>query len=293
MFRAGLLFLLTGGAGLFVRRWVAEARCREIGRPSPRELLVGFVTDFFDTLGIGSFAPTTSLFRLLKLVPVELIPGTMMIGHALPTVAQALIYITIIEVDPSSLLLLIGAAVVGGWFGAGLVAGLPRRPIQRGMGLALIVASAIMAAGMLGWIPAGGERLGLSGARLVVGCAGNAAFAALMSIGIGAYAPSLILFALLGMNVKSIFPIMMGSCAFLMPAAGARFLAAARYSRTAALGLTLGGVPGVLLAAFLVRELPLDVLRWFVLGVVLYTAQSMLRATEEGESPPPAVAPRS
>lgn len=248
------------------------------GRPSLVQGALGFVTNFFDTLGIGSFAPTTSAFKLLRLVPDRLIPGTLLVGHTFPTLAQAFIYITIIEVEMTSLVLLIGAAVAGSYLGAGVVARWPKRKIQIGMGAALLVAASIMLAGLLDVIPSGGEALGLEGARLAIGLCGNFVLGALMTIGIGAYAPSLIMFGLLGMNTKAIFPIMMGSCAFLMPVGGIQFVRRGSYALRPALGLALGGVPAVLLAAYIVKELPLAVLRWLVLAVVAYTAVVMLRS---------------
>jgi uncharacterized membrane protein YfcA len=283
--RALLLLLLGatgaafGGWALWIERHRARRAPTEPTTPRRKAALVGvgFITDFFDTLGIGSFAPTTSLYRLFRLVPDQLIPGTLLVGHALPTVAQAIIYITVIQVDTVTLCLLIAASVLGAWLGAGVVASWPRRAIQIGMGAALLVAASIMLAGMLKLLPAGGDLIALSGWRLGVGLFGNFVLGALMQIGIGAYAPSLILFGLLGMNVKAIFPIMMGSCAFIMPAGGVQFVRQGRYAPRPALALTLGGVPGVLLAAFVVREIPLATLRWLVLAVVVYTAVAMLR----------------
>lgn len=276
-----LLYVALGiESAAFVRRWVAthERSSGEIPRPGPRDLVIGFATDFFDTLGIGSFAPTTTLFRALSSVPDERIPGTLIVGHALPTIAQAVIFITIIAVDPTTLVLLIAAAVFGAWLGAGIVAGWSRRPVRLGMGVALLAAAALFLASALGALPAGGDAIALAGWPLAIGLAGNGLFGALMTIGIGAYAPSLILFGLLGMDLKAVFPVMMGSCAFLMPAGGARFLAERRIVHRAALGLTLGGIPGVLCAAFLVREMPIAWLRWLVIVIVLLTAVSMLRA---------------
>jgi uncharacterized membrane protein YfcA len=283
----GLLLLALGGTAAAFTAWAGwNARRRrragdpawDVGRPRAVEVGVGFLTDFFDTLGIGSFAPTTALFRLLRLVPDRLIPGTLNVGHALPTVAQAFIYITVIEVETVTLVLLIGASALGAWIGAGVVARWPRRAIQRGMGIALLAAAGVMVLGLLHLVPAGGDKLGLAGWRLGVGLAGNFGLGALMTIGIGAYAPSLILFGLLGMNVKSIFPVMMGSCAFIMPASGVEFVRHGSYAFRPALGLALGGVPAVLLAAFVVRELPLGVVRWLVVAVVVYTALAMLRS---------------
>jgi uncharacterized membrane protein YfcA len=254
--------------------------------PSAAQVVIGLVTNFFDTLGIGSFAPTTSVFKLLRIVPDRLIPGTLLAGHSIPTLAQAFIYITIIEVDMRTLALLIGAAVLGAWLGAGVVSRWPQRPIRIGMGIALLVAAAVFLATALRLLPGGGEAVALHGTRMAVGLVGNFLLGALMTIGIGAYAPSLILFGLLGMNLKSVFPIMMGSCAFLMPISGMRFVQRGSYAPQAALGLTLGGLPGVLLAAFLVREMSVDAIRWLVIAVATYAAVAMLRsAGKRGQAP--------
>ena len=277
-----LLGVLTALALVYIWRWIALERTRE-RHPAPASrgvihALTGFVTNFFDTLGVGSFAPTTSLYKLLRLVPDERIPGTLNVGHALPTIAQALIFIAAVTVDPATLIAMIGAAVLGAWLGSGVVARLPKRGIQLGMGVALLAAAILFVLGILGWIPAGGVALELRGPWFAIAVAGNFVLGALMTLGVGLYAPCLILVSLLGMNPIAAFPIMMGSCAFLMPVAGLRFIAAQRYDARAALGLALGGIPGVLIAAFIVKQLPLLWLRWLVVMVVLYASIAMLRA---------------
>jgi uncharacterized membrane protein YfcA len=300
----GIVYIALAGFGaVFTAAWgrqMGAARrgpstdpATDVGPPSAAHTLIGFVTNFFDFLGIGSFATTTATYRLLRLVPDRLIPGTLLVGHTFPTFAEAFISITIIKVDMKSLVLLVSASVLGSWLGAGVVAGWPRRKIQIGMGTALLGAALIMLARMLDLMPPGGEAVGLSGGRLVIGLVGNFVLGALMTIGIGAFAPSLILFGLLGMNTKSIFPIMMGSCAFLMPVGGIQFVRRGSYSVRAALGLTLGGVPGVLLAAYVVKSLPLAVLKWVVLVVVVYTAITMLRSARRGEEPAGVVTPET
>lgn len=275
-----VLALLAAGFAVVVAR--GAARATTAVRPGALLLGVGFVTDFFDTLGIGSFAPTTALFRLRDLVPDRVIPGTLNAGHAIPSIVQALVFIAIVDVDPMTLLAMLLAAVAGGWLGAGVVARWPRRRIQGGIGVALLVAAAFMLATNLGWFPAGGDALGLHGARLAVATSVNFALGALMTLGIGLYAPCMILVSLLGMSPLAAFPIMMGSCAMLMPFAGARFIAAGAWDPRATVGLTVGGIPGVLVAAFVVRSLPLTAVRWLVACVVLYTAMSLLRAVRRG-----------
>jgi uncharacterized membrane protein YfcA len=257
------------------------------GAPTPVEAVLGFVTNFFDTLGIGSFAPTTSVFKLRRMLPDERIPGTLNAGHCLPTLTEALIFIAILTVDVSTLVMMIAAAVAGAWLGAGVVAGWPRRNVQIGMGLALLAAAILFVMTNLGLFPGGGNTLNLEGGRLWAGLAGNFALGALMTIGIGLYGPCMILVSLLGMDPKAAFPIMMGACAFLMPVASVQFIRKGSYSLRPALGLTLGGIPGVLIAAFVVKSLPLKAVRWLVVVVVLYTAGAMLRSAFTGDSDPP------
>ena len=286
----GLVSALALAALAYIGRWWAlerrrgqsleraEERTARARQPRFADALVGFITNFFDTLGIGSFAPTTAYFKLRARMPDEEIPGTLNAGQALPTMTQALIFIATVSVDLTTLVSMILAAVLGAWLGVGLVARLSRRAIQLGMGGSLLCAAALFLAANLHWMPGGGEALGLSGSRLIVAVAANALLGALMMLGVGLYAPCLILVSLLGMSPLAAFPIMMGSCGLLMPIGGARFVRSGRYNLGAALGLALGGIPGVLVAAYIVKSLPIVWLRWLVLAVVVYAAVQMLRS---------------
>jgi uncharacterized membrane protein YfcA len=297
-----LLGILTIFLIAFVILWIRQVRSRvtsdEKGAPSLLHTAIGFVTNFFDTLGIGSFAPTTAIFKLKKIVPDEKIPGTLNVGHTPPTFVEAFIFILALGgvlVEMKTLILLIAASVLGSWLGAGVVARWPRRTIQYGMGLALLVAATLFVIKNLDEmrgapvIP-GGTALGLEGPLLYIGIIGNFVLGALMTLGIGLYAPCLIMISLLGMEPRAAFPIMMGSCAFLMPVASAKFLQAGKYSLKPALGLALGGIPGVLIAALIVKNLPLTYVRWLVVIVVLYTAVSMLRSAKTEKSAQPSMA---
>lgn len=278
----------------FVWQWVRLERRRgaspHIRTPGMTwDVAIGFVTNFFDALGIGNFAPTTAAFKLLKRIPDEEIPGTLNAGHAVPVLIEALIFIAAVTVDFTTLLGMILASVVGAWFGAGIVARLPRRAVQIGMGVALLVAAMLFLAANLHWMPGGGEAFGLSGGALIFAIAVNCVLGALMTLGIGLYAPCLILISLLGMNPLAAFPIMMGSCALLMPVAAVRFIKACRYNLRAAVALSIGGVPGVLIAAYIVKSLPLLWLRWLVVVVVTYAALTMLGSARRAQ---PSVAGR-
>ncbi len=275
-----LLGALVAVAAAFTVFWIVVARRHrtERGGPTPLGIAIGFVTNFFDTLGIGSFATTTTIYRLRNLVADQQIPGTLNVGHAWPTFVQALIYTQIVDVQFNTLALLILAAVAGSWIGATIVAGWPRRNIQVGMGFALLAAAVLMVMTALNLFPGGGEELGLHGGRLLIGIGVNFMLGALMTLGIGAYAPCMIMVSLLGMNPTAAFPIMMGSCAFLMPTASAQFIRKEKYDLRASLGLALGGIPAVIIAALIVRSLPLAYVRWLVVVVVVYTAVTMLRS---------------
>jgi len=245
--------------------------------PSPLQVAISFVANFFDTLGIGSYATTTSMLRFWKIIPDEKIPGTLNVGYVLPTVVQALIYITIVEVEFATLVAIIGSAVAGAWLGAGVVSRLERRQVQIGMGFALIGAAGLMLASLTGIGPAPGVALGVAGAKLGLAVAISTVLGALMMLGIGYYAPCLIMISLLGMNPTAAFPIMMGACAFLMPVGSIQFIRREAYDLRTAVGMVVGGPLAVIIAAYIVKSLPLDAVRWLVVAVVLYTAAGMLR----------------
>ncbi len=245
--------------------------------PTAGGVTTGFVTNFFDTLGIGSYAPTTSIFRAWKMVPDEQIPGTLNIGHTLPTIIQAIIFTRAVPVEATTLIVLIASASLGAWLGAGFVSSWSRRTVQLGMGFALLGAASLLLLNLFKMGPAGGEALGLSGGTLVFAAVANFGLGALMTIGIGLYGPCLILVSMLGMSPITAFPIMMGSCAFLMPVASARFIRENRFNVRAVRGLLIGGIPAVLIAAFIVKSLDVTVVRWLVVVVVLYTAFGLLR----------------
>ena len=265
---------------IVVRAAQVGAREGDAASPNAAGIATGFVTNFFDTLGIGSFATTTAIFRKWGLARDEKIPGTLNVGHTLPTIVQAFIFTTLVPVDPKTLILLIVASVLGAWIGAGVVAKWPRRRIQLGMAIALFVFAALLIMKLTNRNPGGGVLLELTGTKLIAAFAGNFVLGMLMTLGIGLYAPCMIMIYLLGMDPKAAFPIMMGSCAFLMPVASARFIRERSFDLRASLGLLVGGIPAVLIAAFIVKSLPLSVIGPLVVVVVIYAAVGLVRAAQ-------------
>lgn len=276
----------AGRAGEPASSSVDSAASAGAAGPRPFDFAVGFITNFFDTLGIGNFAPTTAALKFTRRIADEDIPGTLNVGYALPVLTEALIFIAAIVVDPLLLATMIGVAILGAWLGAGVVARLPRRAIQVGMGTALAVAALLFIATNLHWMPGGGAATGLSSSRFIIAVGGNFVLGALMTLGIGLYAPCLIMLSLLGLDPRAAFPIMMGSCAFLMPIGGIRFVRTRRYSTPVAVGFAIGGPPAVLIAGYLVKSMPLVWLRWLVVCVVLYAAVMMLNSARRRGSLP-------
>lgn len=256
----------------------------------PKGIIVGFVTDFFDTLGIGSFAPTVALSNALKMnIPDRLLPGTLNVCHTIPVVIEALIFTTVIKIDPFTLICLVVAAVIGSYIGAGIIAKMNEKIIQIIMGIALAITAVLMFLALpaltiggvqilpeIGLMPGGGDAIGLTGVALIIGVVGNFILGALMTAGVGLYAPCMAMVYFLGLSPAVAFPVMMCSCAMLMPVASTKFIKENSYSKKASILITIGGVVGVLVAAFIVKSLPIDILKWLVVFVVAYTSVTML-----------------
>ncbi|MAT34190.1 MAG: permease [Ponticaulis sp.] len=254
--------------------------------PSPEGAAIGAVTSFFDTLGIGNFAPTTAWFKFRKLLPDSHIPATLNVGHALPVIVQSAIFLILlgVAVDPILLTGCVIAAVLGAAVGANLVVRAPVRTVQLVVGIALLIAAGLFAASNLNLMPAGGAAGGLPTPLLIIAIAVHFVLGILMAFGIGLYAPSLILLSLFGLDPRLAFPIMSSCCAFLMPSTALRFVRSDRIDLKVVLGMMIGGVPAVLLAALVVKELPMVWLRWGVVLVVIYAALILLRdALKPGE----------
>lgn len=174
---------------------------------------IGLITDFLDTLGIGSFAPTTMLLEFTKQLDNDRqLPGTLNVAHSIPVIIEAFIFITVVKVSPITLFSLVAAAIVGSFVGSKTVSKLPEKKVQFFMGLALIVTAILMGlkqAGMLDLLGSGNEATALTGLKLIIGVIGNFLLGALMTIGVGLYAPCMALVYMLGLSPLVAFPIMM------------------------------------------------------------------------------------
>jgi uncharacterized membrane protein YfcA len=274
------LGLMTSFFGVFYLKDVFKNRKNFSGKSFPGLFGIGLFTNFLDTLGIGSFAQQTSLFKFFKLVDDRLIPGTMNVGNTIPTAVQAFLFMTAVTIDPFTMFSVAAAASFGAILGAGTVARMERRRIQLGMGFGLLLVGMVILSGLLKLLPIGGESIGLSGWKLVFMVIMSFIFGALQTIGIGFYAPCMALVYALGMNPLTAFPLMMTSTALLMLSGSSRFIKEKAYDRKTAIALTIAGTAGVFLAAFIIKSLPLQVLKGIVCFVVFYTSILMFRSVK-------------
>ena len=281
-----LLTALALLAASFIVMVAREARKRGVGAPGPEAFILGAVTNFFDTLGIGSFAPTTAWLKFRRMIPDSFIPATLNVGHALPAMMQSGIFLVLlgVQVDPVLLVACIVAAVAGAVVGAPLMVRAPVRLVQGIVGVALLIAAALYAMSNLDLMPIGGTATALEPRLLWIAVVAHFIMGVLMAFGIGLYAPSLILLSLLGLDPRLAFPIMASACAFLMPTTGFRYVRSERIDLRIVIGIALGGIPAVLLAAFVVKEMPIEPLRWAIVVVVLYAAALLLRAAAKRDA---------
>ena len=276
-------FLLTAFVSLFGFNFLRDLSKAKASNgfedvPAWKPFVTGFVTDFFDTLGIGSFAPTVAMMNALKInISDKLIPGTLNVCHTIPVMLEAFIFTTVIKVDSITLISLLAAAIVGSYVGAGIISKMDERKIQIVMGFALAATAILMLLAQLGLMPGGGDATGLTGIKLVIGIVGNFILGALMTAGVGLYSPCMAMVYFLGMSPSVAFPIMMGSCAMLMPTASVKFIKEGTYAKKTSLFITLGGIIGVIIAAKFVKSMPMDILRWVVIVVIAYTSVTMLK----------------
>ena len=236
--------------------------------------IISMIANFFDTLGIGSYAIATSAWKFNKSVRDDLIPGTLNVAFGIPICVEATITMTRIEMDSLTLVLMIAAAIIGSILGAKIISKLDIMKIRVVMGVALIIVAAITLCKINAVGPFGilGTARGLEGGMLVVGVVANFILGILMTAGIGLYAPCMAIVLLLGMSADVAFPVMMGSCAYLCPACGITFIKDGKYNRASTIPMIITGAIGVLIAGFIVTSLPLTVLTYLVCVVMVICA---------------------
>ena len=237
--------------------------------------LIGGVANFLDTLGVGSFAVKTACYKQFKLIDDRLLPGTLNGQCMLPTVTQSLIFVGAVAVEPLTLISMMMAAAAGAAWGARHVASFDRQTIRLVMAISLLVVAGLIFAGLLGLFPVGGDAMGLSGYKLAIALLGNFIFGVLMNVGIGLFAPCMTLVYLLGMNPLAAFPIMMGSTAVLSVFSAGTFIRKGAFDAKAVLAVAIFGPIGVVLAAMLVKSMDMEMLKWLVAFIVIYTSWTM------------------
>lgn len=274
-----LLFIITA---FYIIIWVKDLVTHKMDKIRVIPLiLTALITNFFDALGIGSFAPSLAVISTFRLSDEKNLPGTLNIGLTLPVVIEAFIFIKGIEVDSITLISLIASATLGSILGAMFISSLNEYMINRIVGLALIIMAFVMILGQLNLVSFGGYAIGLVGIKLSIAIIANFILGALMTAGVGLYAPCMFMISALGMNPKIAFPIMMGSCAFLMPAASIKFIKNGAYDRGGSLIISIFGSIGVLLGSRVVTSLSIEFIKYIVIFVVIYGGVATLRKVKK------------
>lgn len=282
-----MLIALLVGLGLAVAVYaaaLARVAFAERVRPDFEALGLGAVVNFFDTLGIGSFAPTTAWLKFRGLVPDRLIPPTMIVGLTPPAMAQSIIFLILLGVlvDPLLLFGCATATLAGGVVGAPWVARARVWIVQLTVAIGLLLAAAAYAMTNLHLFPGGGTATGLPIVPTLVAILASFGFGILANFGVGNYAPTLVMLSLMGMDPRLCFPIMATGGSLMGAGASVRHIAIGQIDLRIVLGLAIGGMPAVLIAAFIVTSMPIEILRWLVFAVVLYTSAIMFRAARMG-----------
>ena len=258
-----------------------RAAIADRARPTLETIGLGAVVSFFDTLGIGCFAPSTAWLKFRRLVPDRVIPPTILVGLTITAVVESVIFLLQlgVKVDPVLLAGCIIACTVGGMIGAGLVHRTRVWIVQLVVAIGLFLAAIAYGMTNLNLFPGGGTASSLPLALTVIAIAANFVIGVLLNYGVGNYAPTLVMLSLMGMDPRLCFPIMAGAAGLMGATAGIRHIKTGHLDLRVVVGLTIGGIPAVLVAAYIVVTMPLGILRWLVLVVVLYAALLMLRAS--------------
>lgn len=278
------LLVPLGLSILFFAMMLARAAVARRAVPRLEAVLLGAIVSFFDTLGIGSFAPTTAWMKFRKLVPDRLIPPTLLVGLTPPAMTESVIFLILlgVMVDPVLLFGCSIAVLLGGLLGVPLVARARVWVVQLVVAVGLILAASAYAMTNLNLMPGGGTLSSLPLGLTIAAIAANFVFGILLNFGVGNYAPTLVMLSLMGMNPRLCFPIMAAGAALMGAGACVRHIQLGHIDLRVVLGLGLGGIPAVVIAAFVVKAMPLELLRWLVILVVLYAAAVMLRAAIAG-----------
>lgn len=279
-----LLILLAAAAVAYLVVLVRAVLAQGGLRPSGEAIAVGAVVNFFDTLGIGSFAPTLAWLKFRTRLPARLIPCTMIVACTLPTLLQSVIFLALlgVHVDPVLLCAYAAALLLGGLGGARLVTRVPIWIVQGVVGAALLIAAAFYALANLHLMPAGGVAASLPISLMALAVAASFVMGVLLNFGVGNYAPSLLMLSLMGMDPRLAFPIMATGAALTAAVVSSRHMRARVADMPIAIGFALGGLPAVIVAALVVKNMPVELLRWLVIVVVVYAATIMLRDAVKG-----------
>jgi uncharacterized membrane protein YfcA len=278
------LLILLVAAVLVYGFALARAAIAARVAPGLEALALGAVVNFLDALGIGSFATTTAWFKFRRMVPDRLIPQSLLCGLTPPAMTESIVYLIALGVlvDPVLLFSCVIAVFIGGLVGVPLVTRARVWVVQMIVAIGLVLAAAAYAMTNLHLFPGGGTATSLPLTLMIVAILANFGFGILANFGVGNYAPTLVMFSLMGMDPHLCFPIMAGGACLMGAGASVQHIRIGQVDMRVVLGLAIGGIPAVLVAVYIVKEMPVEYLRWLVFVVVVYAAAVMAHASLKG-----------
>ena len=280
----GACFVATGvGTIIKINKDKKEDLKNATGKQWFAGFFVGVLCNFLDTLGCGSYAPSTALYKIFNNQDDIDIPGTLNVGDTFPVIFEAFIFTASVEVKPVFLWAMLIAAAIGSFAFASVVTKWPRNKIRWALGVIMPLLAIVMLLRNLKIGPFALEAnpefangFVVSNWQFWVAVLLNVLWGALMDIGFGLYAPCMATCMMLGVDAGPCFPIFMGSCALLMPACSIEFIKTGRFDAVATLGNMIGGCAGVFIAWKIITSMPMFWLVNLVCAVLLFTSYQLI-----------------
>jgi uncharacterized membrane protein YfcA len=232
---------------------------------------IGLVSNFLDTIGIGSFAVIIAMRTMLGVMPDEVrLIGTMNIQAMVTALIQALIFLHFVPLDIVTLLVAVAMIALGGFLSGLVAVRIDKKLVHLIMLVAFIITGILLFLSQLNILTIGGTGTAIRGTRLVIFAIFMLVSGTLPAFGVGYYSLIKASIFLFGVNPIVAFPIMASASAFQMPVTSATFIARGKFYFKSTVILAIFGALGVVLATPIITSVNTYTLKWILLGIVIY-----------------------
>ena len=243
---------------------------------------IGLIANFFDTLGIGSFALIIAMRGMLKVMPDDIrLIGTMNIHAVFIAVVQTLIFLNVFQVDTTNLIISIVMISLGSILSGIIAIRIKHTLVHKIMLAAFIVTGILLLFSQLNILPISSNSTVITGYMLIPFAIFMFIAGMLPGFGIGYYSLIKSSIFLFGVSPIVAFPLMAAASAFQQPITSAIFISNKKFYFKSALLLGISGSVGVLLAAPLISKIDPRTLKWWLLFVVVYNIITFARSSKK------------